>query len=229
MQKRSQLQKHWKRWIDMHETKKQLEYPAKLKNNQPNKIRYARTLREAIEKAKIKKVYYKKQERKKLWKARFVEKQTWKAFFGGITEKQAKDFFFKFKTFEKAMVNQGQKVENILVDTGWARSPHQARKWVIEGRVTVGVFNPNYKNNVKIIKVNRPSFQIKPGDWLEGDQQMRELLVKPTIPWSTRLSQGIEIRENIPLIFNGFLSDKFQKKIPLNNAKIEEKDDKEKK
>ena len=50
----------------------------------------------------------------------------------------------------------------ILVDTGWARSPQQARKWILEGRVKAGLTRS--EGQTKIITVKQPIMRLQPGE-----------------------------------------------------------------
>lgn len=115
-----------------------------------------------------------------LWKKRFQEKQAWKAWFGGWSEKKGRRFFLGEKTYEESFAKVGRTVQNILVETGWARSPMQARIWVRDGKIQV-------RGQV----IQNPHYLLQPGDWIEGTGTVREALREVRPYWWNQITEGL--------------------------------------
>jgi ribosomal protein S4 len=132
----------------------------------------------------IEKQNRKKEDIQKLWKKRFMEKQAWKAWFGGWTEKKNRRFFLEEKDYKETWKKVGRTVQNILVETGWARSPMQARMWIKEGKIVV--------NGQKVIN---PNYLIRVGDWLECHESLLKNLQGRRPYWWNKLIKGISAPE----------------------------------
>jgi ribosomal protein S4 len=132
----------------------------------------------------IEKQNRKKEDIQKLWKKRFMEKQAWKAWFGGWTEKKNRRFFLEEKDYKETWKKRGRTLQNILVETGWARSPMQARMWVKEGKISV--------NGEKI---KNPHYLIRVGDWFEGHPSLQKELKGRRPYWWNKLIKGITAPE----------------------------------